>query len=1516
MLHSIKYDCNPKDHQKFLDAVHINVAALPFTYGKLNGKAPIPLLGICYMGEYLAEIPPQSLPRWKWSMKNRIAATENARGENLDNGVKRVLLDLKLSLGKHEYAWLAAQNAVKEVIFKLLSPDLAEIAEIKPHDPFGASRLLWMLCSKFRAQVAIMGPQLNRELYTTIENFTEMCKDSSGVSSLFQKIRLLLKTGQAAKGCMSSESVIVNDIKSQMFKDDRLRQLSMALGVTDITLQELELQIKNHISRFPSDIASSMAKSQSSESVPSQSFYARSANPKSDSRTHIAFFGAETKRSVKSDSTQRSSGRGKPPQKASSNRLPRSQTRIPPEKWATMSRVQQRTWIDLQKRIKQLGREAQNCLQAPSTTTASHDDAEQIDFAAEPEDPGDFGFGSNAFFACQDEAVPVAKMTSQREETPRPDSQMAFVVSCLEDQQDFVFIPVDGGATSHYWKNPSMFISIKACKTPIKTAKEGEVIWSEGIGNVLLKTRNNAGEIVDLLLKKVLYVPTATCSLISVVALRADGRQTIYPEPDHGGVCRAGIYNCRTGLKSPDQAIALILLGNLCYIQIFPEHQLSRSNRKENLWIKWSKRLGHASISTLRAMAKTCDGLEDLKLAPIPRNYVSTESRMGKIVNLDVPKPVTKRAAQPMEVIHMDLKGPMASPSFLGHKYVIVYVDDHSHFSWLSFIQSKSEVFDQIKRFFADTALIRKNFPWCCLRCDNAGENTSDLMRSWLVDKGIRLETSTPHEPWQNGRVESHIGHLSNIARTIMISSGLKGAFWARAFSYANDVSNVQPRASMSMTPYEVIYDHKPNVTNFQPFGIECWVYVRAEQRKDRALDRRGEPAIYLGRGTIDKICCHVCYVFNKGVPSRETIVFTNNVVFGHTFPMNQQGLDVPLSHDVAPRDGLLYVHSVETSMIAEVIAQDASDFIVTLRSGRERRMSKRCFIDHLLQHDLSSPDFEVSEVLRRVQNCFHALDDLRIIEAHALVATSDVVTGSADPRNYHEAMSHPAARHWKNALRVEMDGLFARNVFSVVDTPSDQTILGTTVVYKTKRDPADGSMTFKARLCLRGDQQKEGVDYFKNKTYSAVLNSRETRIIYALTPVNGWNLSSADIAQAFTYGELDVPLYCYPPPGYFCPSGKVLKLNNALYGCIQASACFKKCYTDFLKIEGFQPVNDAETMFKKQKGKSFLLTAIYVDDSLNSNNDQSMFREFRKKFEKKFKIKTCDQVDSFLGVRVLHDPVKKCLTIHQRHYIEACLQKFNLADCKGVNTPMVDCRLSAKDQPDHVDSTMQSIYREMVGSLLFIASWTRPDIAFAVSELSRFISNPGSVHLTAAKRVFRYLKQTISDGITYRLGIDEFPVNILWGFVDSDWAGCPDTRRSTSGFVFILNGAAISWKSKRQSTVALSTAEAEYVSASSMVQEVIYLRKLLANLGFPQTSPTVIFADNETCIAWSEGSIGGSERAKHLDLRVHFLREAVEAGHIVLRKIDTKLNCSDLLTKPSISAERFAQFRHRLMGL
>jgi hypothetical protein len=455
--------------------------------------------------------------------------------------------------------------------------------------------------------------------------------------------------------------------------------------------------------------------------------------------------------------------------------------------------------------------------------------------------------------------------------------------------------------------------------------------------------------------------------------------------------------------------------------------------------------------------------------------------------------------------------------------------------------------------------------------------------------------------------------------------------------------------------------------------------------------------------------------------------------------------------------------------------------------------------------------------------------------------------------------------------------------------------------------------------LCLRGDWQKEGVDFFKYKTYSAVLNSRENRTLYALAAANKWHMFSSDITQAFTYGKLDVPLFCHPPPGFGCPPGTVLSLNYCLYGAKQAPACFKGVSTEFMKSEGFTAVNDSQTVWIKTHGSSVLINAWFVDDVHHCTNDLAMYRSFRKRFEKRFDLKSDDHIDVYLGNRLLHDREKGTVTVSQEHYLLACLEKYGLANCNGVDKP-ITTRLTIQDQPETANVTDQEPYRAMVGSLLYLSNWTRPDISFAVSELSRFVSNPGKPHLEAAKRVFRYLKKTMHLGLVFRSsaslpGLPEIPSNTLWGYVDSDWAGCPDSRRSTSGFVFMLNGAAISWRSKRQPTVALSSAEAEFISASAMVQEVIYLRKFLGNLGFPQTLPTSVFADNETCIAWSEGSVGGSERAKHVDLRMHFVHEARAAGHLQLHKIDSKLNCADILTKASTPPDVFTELRRRIMG-
>jgi hypothetical protein len=1056
---------------------------------------------------------------------------------------------------------------------------------------------------------------------------------------------------------------------------------------------------------------------------------------------------------------------------------------------------------------------------------------------------------------------------------------------------------------------------MKKCNISVSTAKKGESIMAIGVGNCQITTQTASGELVNLVLHDVLYVPEARRNLLSVSKLSQDRFQVVMPAGN--SIFQPGIYNCRKTKSSVEHSIPIIPVGSLFHVQTCADAEIRRHDRVENKWICWHRRLGYMPLATIQQMINTCQGLDDLQGIAMPRNYVSANVRMGKATNLDQPLPNLTRAEKPMQIVHFDLFGPIKQPSFAGHSYCGVFVDDHSRYTWVYTVKNKSEVFDMFKRFYADTAIVRSKYPLCCVRRDNAGENMSNALKSWLLDNGIRSESSTPHEPWQNGRAEVQIRVLCNLARTNMIASGLTGKFWARAIFYAADILNIQYRADLKMSPHQSLYGTKPDVSKCQPFGVECWLYVREEQRKDRKFDARGEPAIYCGRSTMDNRSSYVLYMPDR---SRPTFVSSNNVVFGNKCPLAKDAPNLIDNGEVAldfpPEANIM---DVTDSSIASIIHQTDTHYILQMADDSVKSMSKPLFVSTFVRAQNSSWTQKNANIMNQILFLeeVHSLTSNQFFDTQAVHFTS--TTKYVDPTSYNDAMSRTDASLWQEAFDKEMNGLKRRNVFSVVDRPADRNPLGTTMVYKYKVDHVKNTVTRKCRLCLRGDWQKEGVDFFKYKTYSAVLNCRENRSLYSLAAANNWHMFSSDITQAFTYGKLDVPLFCHPPPGFECPPGTVLGLNYCLYGAKQAPACFKGVSTEFMLAEGFTAANDSQTVWIKCQGHSVLICAWFVDDVHHCTNDLSLYRSFRKRFEKRFDLKSDDHVEVYLGNRIQQDRAKGTVTVDQEHYILACLEKFGLTRCNGVDKPITS-RLTVQDQPDTINHADQELFRGMVGSLLYLASWTRPDIAFAVSELSRFVSNPGKPHLEAAKRVFRYLRKTLNLGLIYRSstslpGHPEIQPNVLWGYVDSDWAGCPDSRRSTSGFVFMLNGAAISWRSKRQPTVALSSAEAEFISASAMVQEVIYLRKFLSNLGFPQTAPTPVFADNETCIAWSEGSVGGSDRAKHVDLRVHFVHEARKAGHLQLHKIESRFNGADILTKASTPPDVFTGLRRLLMG-
>ena len=297
----------------------------------------------------------------------------------------------------------------------------------------------------------------------------------------------------------------------------------------------------------------------------------------------------------------------------------------------------------------------------------------------------------------------------------------------------------------------------------------------------------------------------------------------------------------------------------------------------------------------------------------------------------------------------------------------------------------------------------------------------------------------------------------------------------------------------------------------------------------------------------------------------------------------------------------------------------------------------------------------------------------------------------------------------------------------------------------------------------------------------------------------------------------------------------------------------------------------------------------LYVDDLIFTGNDEVMFEQFKKSMKIEFDMTDLGRMKYFLGIEVLQKA--DGIFITQRKYAQEILERFNMDQCNSVHNPVVPGFKLTKDEGGvEVDST---VYKQMVGSLMYLTA-TRPDLMFIVSLISRYMERPTESHLLAAKRALRYIKGTVSLGMFYKTGGSEK----LVGYTDSDYAGDQDDRKSTSGYVFLMSSGAISWSSKKQPVVTLSTTEAEFIAAASSACQVVWLRRILEVLNQEQSSPTVVFCDNISAIKLSKNLVMHG-RSKHIDIRFHFLRDLVRDGILELIHCSTQQQVADVLTKP-----------------
>ena len=386
--------------------------------------------------------------------------------------------------------------------------------------------------------------------------------------------------------------------------------------------------------------------------------------------------------------------------------------------------------------------------------------------------------------------------------------------------------------------------------------------------------------------------------------------------------------------------------------------------------------------------------------------------------------------------------------------------------------------------------------------------------------------------------------------------------------------------------------------------------------------------------------------------------------------------------------------------------------------------------------------------------------------------------------------------------------------------------------------------------------------------------------------------------------------IYIEQPPGYETKDRKgwVWRLLRALYGLKQAARNWYKALCKALEALGFTRSETDHGVFFKKNGNDIIILAVHVDDCTVTGNSQVLIDKFMVEMnEKHYKLTDTGPASWLLGIKISRDLMKKTLSLSQHSYIEGIITKFNFNDLKPLATPMDPSAPLLKSQsPSKLEdiAKMKNVpYREAVGSLMYAAMGTCPDIAFATSTVAQFCENPGWAHWEAVKKIFRYLMGTKDLELIY--GGEE---RGLLGYVDADGAS-QEHRRAISGYVFMVDGGAVSWSSKKQELVTLSTAEAEYVAQTHAAKEALWLRSLLTELFGALDGPTTLFSDSKSAIALAKDGHYHA-RTKHIDIRYHFIRYIIEAEAIKLVYCSTDNMTADTLTKalPSVKAKHFAK--------
>lgn len=659
------------------------------------------------------------------------------------------------------------------------------------------------------------------------------------------------------------------------------------------------------------------------------------------------------------------------------------------------------------------------------------------------------------------------------------------------------------------------------------------------------------------------------------------------------------------------------------------------------------------------------------------------------------------------EIIHADVCGPMEVNSLGGKRYFVMFKDDFSHFRFVFFLKNKSEVVEYTK-FVIKLSEKQFGHPVKILRTDNGTEIVNESVTELLHQHGIRHQRTVSYTPEQNGCAERENRTIMESARSMIYANNLDLNLWAEAVHSAVFILNRTGTSTIKdKTPYELWYGKRATFNRFRIFGSEVYVHIPKQRR--RKLDAKSKKCVFVGYDDDTKGFRVVDE--NKVVSIVRDVKFLmeepTTVIIIDEFEQNRDKPDIK-ERESEGNEGEL--DATEGDRVAVLN-------FMTPKPGKikNRRTS-------------TMGGIEASNVLGSRLRARSTSTD------HGLFAMlASAFCEDDEPKTYEQAMNSSGSEQWSHAMDEEFKSLVDNETWDLVEKPIDQRVVDCKWVYKIKRNPDESINRFKARLVAKGFTQQYGIDY--EETFSPVVRFTSVRAILAIAAEKKLLIKQFDVKTAFLNGELSETVYINQPNGYNDGTDKVYRLNKALYGLKQASRCWNQKFTNFIEEFGFNMCDSDSCVFVSNMNGHLMILAIYVDDGLVFADSQECIDKLIEHLQAKFEIKIMD-VGCFLGMQIRVE-TDGSIFINQEACASKVLRKFRMENCRTVVVPSDPNQvLSNFEEADPSDFP----YRQLIGSLMYLAVATRPDISFAVGNASRYMENPKQMHVDAAKRILIHI--------------------------------------------------------------------------------------------------------------------------------------------------------------------------------